>query len=505
MESSWIIPDGHEKVHYIEMSRFSCVCWIKSVGALQGDGGLIRNTSLTLKNTAGLYAKINYTEATGAVKAADKQLQKFLEFYAAPLVAGLTMLNHHFEYLDLASEVVAVSKLHSFGHLYNALDILDLYGEMIFTPSRAAAVRGAYYRTYLLSSALKATAIDAVARGESVRSTADSVSSKGLLDKAADICSEELFDTRVLSRDMLKLHDNLTDAFSEMYGVLAPGNVRYPNDVDEVTLRVIRICDCLRPNGELDVRALPGGPYGGIELISDNPAKGMCRKAGEVIESTFSLEVCEQRYFMFPSRVFDEPKSAEPARSESDRQKKHIPLQGSRRKRKKKKKQKKSKKSKTGQATGGATIKVGAAEIDELSDVTNMLQGLLDSLRQKATAAFSTLRDPRLPVSSKANECSSLNRTSARMRDAFFSESSLILHLMQRFHRINNPEVTVPVVAKVRELCATGPELTKFMVFTARIGACVGKMPQAREIMICWRSDCWICVFTRRGSRIIGS
>ncbi|EEY61097.1 uncharacterized protein PITG_01344 [Phytophthora infestans T30-4] len=60
-------------------------------------------------------------------------------------------------------------------------------------------------------------------------------------------------------------------------------------------------------------------------------------------------------------------------------QKKHIPLQGSRRKRKKRKNKKKSKKSKTGQATGGATIKVGAAEIDELSDVTNMLQGLLVS------------------------------------------------------------------------------------------------------------------------------
>ncbi|KAF4042806.1 hypothetical protein GN244_ATG05115 [Phytophthora infestans] len=172
--------DKYFTSHEIEMSTvFVCLCWIKSAGALQGDGGLSRNTSLTLKHTADLLTRINVCVAKGAVKAADKELQKALETYAQqlkrsalndhlaainPLVAGLTMLDHHLEYLDLASEAVATSKLRSFCHVYSALaneglccriqffeDILDLYGEMIFTPSRAAAVRGAYYRTFYLA------------------------------------------------------------------------------------------------------------------------------------------------------------------------------------------------------------------------------------------------------------------------------------------------------------------------------------------------------------------
>ncbi|KAG2788572.1 hypothetical protein PC116_g15265 [Phytophthora cactorum] len=111
------------------------------------------------------------------------------------------------------------------------------------------------------------------------------VSSMSLLDMAAQICSQKLFDSRVLSRDMLKLHGDLSDASFEMCGALDERNLRYP---DAVTARVNQICDCLRPNGELDVRALPGCPYSGIELISDTLAKAMCSKVAEVIESIFA-------------------------------------------------------------------------------------------------------------------------------------------------------------------------------------------------------------------------
>ncbi|KAF1775293.1 hypothetical protein GQ600_4451 [Phytophthora cactorum] len=138
------VKDTFFTSHEIEISTvFVYLCWLKSVGALQGDGDLSRNTSLTLKHTAGLLAKLNYlsrtsfyTVAKGAVQPADKELQGFLEIFAQeikrsaqndhlaptnPLLAGLTMLDHHFEYLDQASEVVAASQFHSFGHIYSAL------------------------------------------------------------------------------------------------------------------------------------------------------------------------------------------------------------------------------------------------------------------------------------------------------------------------------------------------------------------------------------------------
>ncbi|EEY61100.1 uncharacterized protein PITG_01346 [Phytophthora infestans T30-4] len=97
--------DKYFTSHEIEMSTvFVCLCWIKSAGALQGDGGLSRNTSLTLKHTADLLTRINVSlnDHLAAIN---------------PLVAGLTMLDHHLEYLDLASEAVATSKLRSFCHV----------------------------------------------------------------------------------------------------------------------------------------------------------------------------------------------------------------------------------------------------------------------------------------------------------------------------------------------------------------------------------------------------
>ncbi|KAI9987562.1 hypothetical protein PInf_023603 [Phytophthora infestans] len=79
----------------------------------------------------------------------------------------------------------------------------------------------------------------------------EGVSSKSLLDKAADICSHELFDTRVLSRDMLKLNDDLSDAFSEMYSALDERRVCF---LDGMAVRVTQTCDCLRPNDAFDIR-----------------------------------------------------------------------------------------------------------------------------------------------------------------------------------------------------------------------------------------------------------
>ncbi|EEY61091.1 uncharacterized protein PITG_01338 [Phytophthora infestans T30-4] len=201
------------------------------------------------------------TVEKGAVFTADKEIHGGLKRCAEeikqssrghnlarvnPLMAGFMMLTYHFHYSHMASEILMVtSRFRAFGHLYNALveqrflqhipffdEVLRIYDEMIFTPSRAAAVHGSYNRAYLLSSHLTVTSVNAMYRGETPpagkegvkvrkalhfqdlsqiyrlltendRSVLGGASSKAMLNKAADICSMELFQTRVLSRDML--------------------------------------------------------------------------------------------------------------------------------------------------------------------------------------------------------------------------------------------------------------------------------------------------------------
>jgi hypothetical protein len=150
-------------------------------------------TSLTLTHTTNLTAKFDAAAANKPI--ADKELHIFYQVSALeikwsrqnlhlthtnPLVAGLMMLDHHFEYLDLTSEVLyATSIFRDFGHLYNAFvnegflgriplfeKVLKVCEKMLFTPSRAAAVRGVYYRTLLLSLDVKVTALGAALHDE---------------------------------------------------------------------------------------------------------------------------------------------------------------------------------------------------------------------------------------------------------------------------------------------------------------------------------------------------
>lgn len=44
---------------------FVCICWLKSVAALQGDGGLKKYTSWTLKHSADITTKFDVAVATG--------------------------------------------------------------------------------------------------------------------------------------------------------------------------------------------------------------------------------------------------------------------------------------------------------------------------------------------------------------------------------------------------------------------------------------------------------
>lgn len=163
--------------------------------------------------------------------------------------------------------LLSTGRFRAFGHLYNALvkeryleripffdDILDIYDEVMFTPSRDSAKPSMYYRTYLMSDQVRASALDAIYSGkallrgrEGYRKRKESIAGSGILsdmskiyrlmieddksflkhsswasmlDHAAQTCSEEMFQTRILSRDLLKLSNSLTDVFNEMCDAL---------------------------------------------------------------------------------------------------------------------------------------------------------------------------------------------------------------------------------------------------------------------------------------------
>ncbi|ETN21508.1 hypothetical protein PPTG_01665 [Phytophthora nicotianae INRA-310] len=356
---------------------FTCICWLKSVAALQGNSGLVRNVGLTFKHSKDLMRNMETTVEKGAVFTADKGIHRGLTKCAEeiklssrghnlaranPLMAGFMMLTYHFHYSHMASEILMVtSRFRAFGHLYNALmeqrflqhipffdEVLRIYDEMIFTPSRAAAVHGSYNRAYLLSSHLTATSVNAMYRGvtppagkegvkvrkalhfedlsqiyrlliQNDKAVLGGASSKAMLNRAADICSMELFQTRVLSRDMLKLNDDLTDVFSEMCDAL--NQRQYHNDYiaarpkrgetrqyrvnraleAAVMTPLMPLLDCLQPDGSLDMSAIPT-PHVQIGNLSSRGIKLLCMKAAAVIKAKFATPplVCEKKYFTFP-------------------------------------------------------------------------------------------------------------------------------------------------------------------------------------------------------------
>ncbi|KAG7398228.1 hypothetical protein PHYBOEH_011473 [Phytophthora boehmeriae] len=354
---------------------FACICWLKAVAALQGNAGLGRNVSLTFKHSTELMKNMEATVAKKAVLTADKEIHDILKHCASeikqssrihnlaranPLMAGLLMLDYHCQYLHAAGETLMVtSRFRAFGHLYNALveqgfiqhipffdEVLSVYDQMIFTPSRDAAVHGAYNRTYMLSSHMTATSVNAMYRGvtppagkgvkvrialhlrdlsdtfrlitENDKSVLGGASSKAMLSKAADICSKELFETRVLSRDMLKLNDDLTDAFSQMCDDLAQR--QYHDDYiarptagesrqyrvnraleDAVMMPLMPLLDALQADGSLDLSTLPA-PNRVVQLgrLDGEVVQVMCRKASTVITAKFATPplICEQKYHL---------------------------------------------------------------------------------------------------------------------------------------------------------------------------------------------------------------
>ncbi|KAF4042819.1 hypothetical protein GN244_ATG05128 [Phytophthora infestans] len=357
---------------------FACICWMKSVAALQGRRGLGRTVSLTFQHSKDLQKRIEeavenrkallaYNKANSLLERCTGEIKHFVPLYhiarANPLFAGLTALNHQFQYLHIANEVLfATSKLRAFGHLYNALvqeghleripffdDVYDVYGQEVFAPSRAAATHGAYYRTYLISSNLRVNLIEAVYRGEELPAPSEAYkkkkafhlsdvseifrlsrlndksilkggSWKDMLEDVANLCSRELFETRVLSRDLLKLNEDLTDLFPELVRVLGQqdcfSNImdnsvagesrqqRLSRALEESVMRkAMPLLDALQSDGSIDISAIPGAMSATVAMDA-LLGKELCSEIAAVINAKFSTtsEVCEQIYFTYPAQ-----------------------------------------------------------------------------------------------------------------------------------------------------------------------------------------------------------
>ncbi|KAF1316348.1 hypothetical protein FI667_g15486, partial [Globisporangium splendens] len=227
-----------------------------------------------------LTSRLDWTPAKRVVLTADQGIRDLLGSVRTevveskkgwmlmnPLVAGFMMLDYQFKYLHLANEtLLATSRFRAFGYLYAALldstligdipffdRILELCETAIFTPSRVAATHGLYPRTYLISSHMTTAAVDAMFRNAPQPPVKQAIqewkwlrtrdlsatfrlaiendvsvlgheikacSSRLLLSEVSERCSQELFDLRMLSRDMLRINDDLADLFSDLCDAL---------------------------------------------------------------------------------------------------------------------------------------------------------------------------------------------------------------------------------------------------------------------------------------------
>jgi hypothetical protein len=355
---------------------FLCICWMQSVAALQGDAGLSRNVSLTIKHTEDLIKVVEAAMSKNPLPVPvrgdsyhavlrdtrdgyEASLRSNSLARANPLFAGSQMMSNHLEYLIVGNSYITPT-CRAFCHLYNALvkqgflkpiqffdEMLDIYGGMIFArSSHAAAQHGSFDRVYLLAMNVTGSSIDAMYDMGSVVGTfnrtrmqhADpnmlsltyrlmdddmsflkGVASKTMLQKAADVCTKEMFESRILSRDLMTLSDDVEELFSAICDALGRQAIRddyvatfpaaMPREVKlqravELTVMIplLSLVDGLRPDGSLDSSLIPELQVIGDVVVDGEFVRRMLTLVAAVIEARFTSEICEEKYFTFPSR-----------------------------------------------------------------------------------------------------------------------------------------------------------------------------------------------------------
>ncbi|GMF24194.1 unnamed protein product [Phytophthora lilii] len=158
---------------------------------------------------------------------------------------------------------------------------------------------------------------------------------------------------------------------------------------------------------------------------------------------------------------------------------------------------------------------------DESEEVSNVLRNLMisgtergdssdqmlskDSLEDTA-AMFSRLRNPGIPAGDKTDDvhhaCMSvakvkelvkvyshpnrINTTDRRIRSTVASNAAQIIHLMQKFYRVDHAALASAELSPAREMCATTVDFTSFVLDTAKFVVSV----DSQEVAILQESHC---------------
>lgn len=264
---------------------FACVCWLRSVEGLQGEGGIRRNVGFTVDYTLKVERILRTSITNGEVRNAASELHDAMAatvqsirhhhldvrrasyarrlVYANPMLAACDMVRVQFDFLRVGYDALeATSRFRACFHLYAALvnqrlldrlpfvdGLLETFEATVFTPSRAAATQGSYTKVYLISIGMNASRVDGFAKGSPQplrpvlskardRVNVQDLSSayrimvkqdvsmfakrsasyrlENVLSRVADECGRELRDSRVLSLDVLRLHDDIADLFEKL-------------------------------------------------------------------------------------------------------------------------------------------------------------------------------------------------------------------------------------------------------------------------------------------------
>ncbi|KAL4133063.1 hypothetical protein PRIC2_003389 [Phytophthora ramorum] len=131
------------------------------------------------------------------------------------------------------------------------------------------------------------------------------------------------------------------------------------------------------------------------------------------------------------------------------------------------------------------------SEVD-MNDESDRATLIKESLEQTAVV-FVRLRDPHVPVNEKHHELEILveacphpnriNTTDRRVRTPVATEAAQIIHVLQKFHRVDHAAIMEPALDPVRKLRETTPVFANFVLSTSKIFASVDRKSQARDIL----------------------
>uniref|UniRef100_H3HBT2 Uncharacterized protein n=1 Tax=Phytophthora ramorum TaxID=164328 RepID=H3HBT2_PHYRM len=276
---------------------------------------------------------------------------------------------------------------------------------------------------------------------ENDKSVFGGTSSKAMLVKAADVCSKELFQTRILSRDMLTLTNDLVQNLSEIVDALSQ---QQTEPVENAAIMfVMPFLDGLQRDGSVDMGALPGA----------NRRMQVGSSAAMVIKSIAAIAGHEDiaRIILEADNMID----LNTPTFHSKETLVHLTVKNNHR-------------SMFYQlCLFGADIYIKDGNERRVCDVT-------------------TDRKWHHELEILVEACphpNRINTTDRRVRTPVATEAAQIIHVLQKFHRVDHAAIMEPALDPVRKLRETTPVFANFVLSTSKIFASVDRKSQARDIL----------------------